>query len=342
MSEKVTIQKKLFDKIIKQHPKRSVAVESIQDILAIGRDATYRRLRGETLLSPEEMRDLALKYNISLDELAFQDADIVFVSYNVFETETQNFLEFTSNLNKMLKQVSTLPDVEIFHASDEMPIFQLMRFPELFAFKLYVWGVNTWQFGHLQNTPFKTDLVAPDVLKVAKENVQLYDALPTTELWDLGVMDKTLNQIEFCATVEQFENPEDALMLCDQLMELFQHLRKVAEAGVKFPMNQTAQNGKGEFKLFYNEMTSTGNTFLVKSSQSKFLVTAFCSPNFFRSNDERLCNYAEDWLQNIISRSVPMSGAGARSRNRYFNRLEKKIINIRNRIKMIIDGEIEM
>jgi len=310
MSEKISIQKKLFDKIIKQHPKRAEAVDAIQDILSIGRDATYRRLRGETLLSPEEMRDLALKYNISLDELAFQDADIVFVSYNVFETDTQNFLEFTTNLNKMLKQVSALPDVEIFHASDEMPIFQLMRFPELFAFKLYVWGVNTWQFGHLQNTPFKTNLVSPDVLNVAKENV--------------------------------FENPEDALLLCDQLMELFKHLRTVAESGIKFPMNQTSKNGKGNFKLFYNEMTSTGNTFLVKSSQSKFLVTAFCSPNFFRSNDERLCNYAEDWLQNIISRSVPMSGAGARSRNRYFNRLEKKIINIRNRVKMIIDGDIEI
>ena len=155
-------------------------------------------------------------------------------------------------------------------------------------------------------------------------------------------MDKTLNQIEFCSTVEQFENPEDALLLCDQLMELFQHLRKVAEAGIKFPLGQTAKNGKGNFNLFYNEMTSTGNTFLVKSPQTKFLVTAFCSPNFFRSNDQRLCNYAEDWLQNIISRSVPMSGAGARSRNRYFNRLEKKITAIRNRIELIINGEIEI
>ena len=341
MSDKTSIQQNLFNKIIQQHPKKAEAIEAIQNILSIGKDATYRRLRGETLLSPEEMRDLALKYNISLDELAFQDADIVFVSYNVFETETQNFQEFTSNLNKMLKQVSQLPKVEVFHASDEMPIFQLMRFPELFAFKLFVWGVNTWQFGHLQNTPFKTNLVSPDVLKIAKENVELYDSLNTTELWDLGVMDKTLNQIEFCATVEQFANPADALLLCDQLMELFQHLRKVAEVGIKFPLEQTAQNGKGTFNLFYNEMTSTGNTFLVKSPQTKFLVTAFCSPNFFRSNDERLCNYAEDWLQNIISRSVPMSGAGARSRNRYFNRLEKKIVNIRKRVEMIIDGEID-
>jgi len=341
MSDKISIQEKLFTKIIQQHQKKADAIEAIQEILSIGKDATYRRLRGETLLSPEEMRDLALKYNISLDELAFQDADIVFVSYNVFETDTQNFQEFTSNLNKMLVQVSALPQVEVFHASDEMPIFQLMRFPELFAFKLYVWGVNTWQFGHLQNTSFKTNLVSPDVLKMAKENVKLYDALNTTELWDLGVMDKTLNQIEFCATVEQFDNPKDALLLCDQLMELFQHLRKVAEAGVKFPLGQTNENGKGTFNLFYNEMTSTGNTFLVKSTQTKFLVTAFCSPNFFRSNDERLCNYAEDWLQNIISRSVPMSGAGARSRNRYFNRLEKKIINIRKRIEMILEGEID-
>ena len=76
------------------------------------------------------MRDLALRHKISLDELAFQDADIVFVSYNVFKSETQNFLEFSTNLNKMLKQVNGLHNVEILHGSDEMPIFQLMRFKE--------------------------------------------------------------------------------------------------------------------------------------------------------------------------------------------------------------------
>ena len=33
------------------------------------------------------------------------------------------------------------------------------------------------------------------------------------------------------------------------------------------------------------------------------------------------------------------SGAGARSRNQYFNRLEKKISKMKERIKMIIEGD---
>ena len=153
------------------------AIAAVQAVLSIGQNAAYRRVRGETLLSPNEMRDLALRHKISLDELAFQDADIVFVSYNVFKSETQNFLEFSTNLNKMLKQVNGLPNVEILHGSDEMPIFQLMRFKELFAFKLYVWGVNTWQFNHLQNKPFNKNLIPPEVFKIAKDNVRLYDCL---------------------------------------------------------------------------------------------------------------------------------------------------------------------
>ena len=341
MSKNPPIQEKLFERIFEQHANKAAAIEAIQETLSIGKDSIYRRLRGETLLTAEEMRDLALRYNISLDELAYQNADIVFVSYNVFEAETQNFLEFTSNLNKMLKQVNGQPNIEILNASDEMPIFQLMRFKELFAFKLYVWGVNTWQFENLQNTPFHPKLVSPDVFKIAKENVKLYDSIHTTELWDLGVMDKTLNQIESCLLVEQFENPEIAYLLCDQLLELFQHIRKVAEAEKKFPLGQTSEKGKGKFNLFFNEMSSTGNTFLIRSSQTKFLVSAFCPPNFFRSHDQRLCNYTENWFENIISRSNAMSGTGARSRNRYFNRLEKKITNMKKRIEMIIEGEID-
>ena len=292
-------------------------------------------------MTSNEIRKLALTYKISLDELAFQDADIVFVSYNIFEAETHNFLEFTSNLNKMLKQVNGHPNIEILNASDEMPIFQLMRFPELFAFKLYVWGVNTWQFNHLKNIPFKTSLVSPDVFKIAKENVKLYDSIETTELWDLGVMDKTLHQIESCVLTQKFDNPEMAILLCEQLMQLFQHLKKVAEVGFKFPLGQTAEKSKGKFNLFYNQMTSTGNTFLIKSAQTKFLITTYCSPNFLRSQDLRLCNYTEDWFKNIISQSIPMSGAGAGRRDQYFNRLEKKINNMIKRIEMIIEGEID-
>ena len=36
-----------------------------------------------------------------------------------------------------------------------------------------------------------------------------------------------------------------------------------------------------------------------------------------------------------------MSGEGARNRNRYFNQLEKKITNMKKRIEMIIEGEID-
>ena len=341
MADNISIQEKLFDKIIQQHSKKSEAIDAIQSLLKISRDGTYRRMRGETLLSPDEMRDLAIRYNISLDELAFHGADIVFVSYNVFEAETQNFLEFTSNLNKMLKQVNGLANIELINASDEMPIFQLMRFPELFAFKLYVWGVNTWQFDHLQNTQFRTNLVSPDVLKIAAENVKLYDSIDTTELWDLGVMDKTLNQIESCTMDDQFADPKLALQLCDQLMELFQHIRKVTEKGIKFPLGENGDNGKGKFNLHYNEMATTGNTFLIKSSKTKFVIAAFCSPNFFRSHDQRLCNYTENWLKNIIDRSTPMSGARGKRRNRYFNRLEKKIAQTKKRIEMIIEGEMD-
>ena len=332
-----SIQELLFEKIIQQHSQKSDALDNIRKLLSIGKDALYRRLRGETGLSPDELRILALHYNISIDELIFQNTSNAFVSYNAFEGETQTFLEFTSNLNGMLRQVSEQSKGELLNASDEMPIFQLMRFPKLFAFKLYVWGVNTWQFNHLQKIPFKTNLVSPEVLKIAKENVKLYESLDTIELWDLGVMEKTLNQIETCALVDQFANPKDALVLCDQLSELFQHLRKEAKAGYKFPIRKSSK--RGEFHLYNNEMSSTGNTFLIKSAQTKYLVFAYCPPNFFRSHDRRLCDYTEEWFENIITRSTAISGAGARSRNQYFNRLEKKIAKMKERIEMIIEGE---
>ena len=56
-------------------------------------------------------------------------------------------------------------------------------------------------------------------------------------------------------------------------MQLFRHFKKVAEAGVKFPLDKSPEQDKGKFNLFYNKMSSTGNIFLVKSEQIKFLIS---------------------------------------------------------------------
>lgn len=331
------IQTRLFEKILEKYARKSEAVEALEALLSVGKDAIYRRFRGDTFLTPDELELLAKTYKISLDKLAFGHSDAVMVSFNAFEQPAQSFVEFVSNIHQQIKQLNELPDAHFYYASHEIPVFHYMYFPELICFKFYVWGVTSWGFDYLKDKQFSFDIMPHPVRELCEKSINLYNRVPTTELWSLGIVDNTLNQIEYVATVDRFQNPTDGLLLCDKLLHLVQHMKTMAEHGKKHPVDSTPHEGSATFNLYHNELVSTNNMMLVNSSVGRYLVATFCNPNFFRSMDEKLCDYTEEWMERIISQSSSISTHSAKDRDWFFSRLEKKIKRVRNRIEVELE-----
>ncbi|HMR43451.1 MAG TPA: helix-turn-helix transcriptional regulator, partial [Saprospiraceae bacterium] len=75
------IQNQIFELILNRFPKKSDAVEELSQLFSIGKDAIYRRMRGESVLTPDELQKLAVKFNISLDALAFENKNSVFFTF---------------------------------------------------------------------------------------------------------------------------------------------------------------------------------------------------------------------------------------------------------------------
>lgn len=332
-------QSKFFEQILSKFPKKSLAVEELSELLAVGKDAIYRRLRGDTLLTPDELQQLSLKYHISLDAMIYDTNNTVFCNYNAFTQKVTNFHQYLEGILGQIQQVAQLPNSTVHYASVEIPVFYYMYFPDLIAFKLYVWGLTTWNLEYLNERKFSKDLISYPTLKSIEELHQTYNNLPSTELWSLGILDNTLNQIEYISVTNRFENPEDALGLCDILMQLMGHLKSMAAYGHKFPPNISAHTGGGTFDLYHNELYSTNNTILVNTIAGQILFTTFCNPNFLTSTDSRLCTFTKDWFKTIISKSNSISLHSEKGRNWFFNRLERKIKAVRNRIEMQLSEE---
>ena len=60
------LQETILDNILKRFPKKSAAVKELADLLDTGQNAVYRRIRGESILTPREIALLARHYNICL------------------------------------------------------------------------------------------------------------------------------------------------------------------------------------------------------------------------------------------------------------------------------------
>ena len=329
----MNLQKAVFDKILAQFSKKSLAVKALSDLFQMGQNAIYRRMRGESILTPDELAGLAKHFNISLDALIHDASDNVLFSFAPTTKKVTNFTSYLDSLSQAMQPLREFPDGEIKYAAAEIPIFHYCFFPELIAFKLYTWGKTTWGFDYLKDQPFTFDLISPDAYQAAERFLNHYLQTKSTELWNLNVLDNTLNQIEYYTESGDIANPADAILLCDKMNALVLHLKAMAAKGKKFPMGAKSMEHRAEFLLFHNEMVYTNNTILVSTVKGKAIFSTLGNPNFIRGTDERVTNFIEDWFDGIMVKSQPISAHAEKTRNKYFNKLLRKVTQTRNRLE---------
>ena len=228
------LQTALLEHVLPHFPSKSDAAEALADMLNITRESVYRRLRGETLLTPDEIQLLATRFRISIDALIQAAPAYIPFFYNMFSRPITDLFGYVAQVYENMQLLKPLKDVQIYYASQEIPIFEYFFFPELLSFKLYVYGLTSWDLHYLEDQKFSSRLVPVSVTDQARECVRLYSSYHSKSLWNLTFIDNTLNQIEYIASVRRFDPPELALLLCDQVEQLLERARKMAELGKKF------------------------------------------------------------------------------------------------------------
>lgn len=331
------LQGTLLEQIIASFEKKSEGVEKLCELLNLGKDAVYRRLRGDTLLTPEEIGVLASAYGISVDNLIFRNTDSVIFTMNAISGKIVSFQGFFEDLQANIQDFGLLRDAFTYSASNEIPLFYYFFYPDLLEFKLYVWGKHIWDFGYLTNAPFRKNLVSPDIQRMGNQLMQSWLRQDCAEMWSINVFDNTLNQIEFHASMGGFEDFSDAFALCDALSSLSDHLYQMAETGKKFKPG-TYSGAGSNFELYHNEMVSANNTIYLTSPAVRVVYHTFGSPNFIRSTDPRVCDFIENWIKTILQKSIQISTRAEGERQRFFQVVNRRIELTRKRLELFAES----
>ncbi|MEO6039175.1 MAG: hypothetical protein ABIQ93_12250 [Saprospiraceae bacterium] len=328
------LQEQFFDLLLARFPRRAEAVEEIGQLLHLAKDAIYRRMRGDTFLSPAELGTLAQHYHISLDALMLGQTNNVLVEFNAFSQKLNDFSDYLSSFIADLEPLRRIPNVRMLYASAEIPVLTYNFLPELIGFKLYTWGRTTWNFEYLRDRPFDFELASAPVIRLSQALLEQYISIDSTELWSVQIMDNTLAQIEYHLYSGGFRYPSDALVLCQKLREWAAHMKAMAAAGRKFNIGEKAGLGRGDFHLYHNEMVYTNITGMITSDYGQMVYAAFCNPNFMKSADPKLCAFTATWFKTLITKSVPISDPAEKNREWFFGELNKKIERVEQRIRL--------
>ncbi len=315
MSTTWEIQRQLFENIKSKNGERNDWVQELESVLHVSKDAVYRRLRGDTLLNLEDLRQLASVYKISIDQL-------IHTSMHTLVSDFQALPSFT--LEKYLEQMRDHflrhqgRELKIYFNARELPIFYLFQFPDLLSLKHFFWQ-NTFLDKRGENQTFEPCRMSARCLELSREILNIYLDIPSVELWSGEIFTSTLSQIAYYHELGSIKT-EDRNQLIAQLLRLLDNLEKMAIAGFKNTERQT-----GKLELYHNEILPGDNTVVAESGTD---LQAFLTQQVVNSvviNDPHFCQNALHAMQSIVEKSTLISAAAEKTRRKFFLGLRKQI-----------------
>ena len=299
-------------------------VDELAELLNISRDSAYRRIRGETVLSLDEVKKLYDRFGISLDVILSNSSQMVTFHRRVVSHSDYTLEKWLNSVLKNLDFLSGFEDHEMIFSAKDIPIFHYFRLPQVSSFKLFFWMKTLLGYPDYEHQSFSFSAVPRELIALANRVWSKYSSLHTIEIWNEEAIYDTLKQIEFYKDCGLFQNKDEALALCDQLFQLLDQIKEEARVGKK--------SEGGRFGMYNNEILIADNTVFARMESKRSVYVNQNSLNLFLTFQEPFCEQTELYLQNLIKKSTQISMTGERERNRFFKNMTDRITAFKARL----------
>ena len=325
-------QSEFLNKIEDIIPANNSLVNELSDVLEISQDSAYRRIRGSTALTIDEVSTLCKHFKISFD--VFNDMDINNVTFSFLEMNysIENFKIYLSNMLKDLKLIKNAKNSKITYACEDIPIFYNYKYPMLGAFKMFYWMEAILNSNNLAPNKFKSTSIPENLSELGQQIFDTYIDTPSVEIWTETTYLSVLKQIEFFWESGKFESNSDVIIILDQLTQLLSDIKLQAEIGRKL-YSDTAESGqRAEYELYFSEIEIGNNCVLVDLGSTQSVYLGHMSFNTIATMNKKYCELTEQWLKTIIKKSNPVSRVSEKIRYQYFKAAFRKIENLKTRV----------
>lgn len=332
MENEFNIQVRFFHELKHKIPQNLSLVDIVSDELGISVDSAYRRIRGETSLTIDELRQLSFKYDVSLDAVFTSTSNSVLFSYRAINPDKFSYDRYFNSLIDNMQALGTFNLKEITYAAKDIPIFYFFILPRIAAFKLFFWMRNIYNFPNLLNKKFNPEDISPELIGISKKFWESYVHIPSIEIWSEETYKITLRQIEYYYQSGRFRDKKDALDLIEDYRKIMQHVHAQAESGCKFLYGRENPGDEHNYKFYFNEVIISDNTVFFKMGDFNMVHIGHNVMNILSTTDPVFCNDTQLIHKNLIKNSTLISVVGEKERNRLFNHVFQDIDDFAERI----------
>jgi BetR domain-containing protein len=293
--------------------------EEMADVLDVSIDSAYRRIRGETELTIEEIYKITKKYAISVDDVFSNQGDTVTFAYTKLTDSVKNFEAYLARLTNHLKTINKFDNKKIFYVAEEIPMFYSFFSKKLTDFKLFYWQRSVLNIPDYQHIKFEYGMVPQNLVDIAHSAYQEYLDIPSSEVWTNETVYTGLRQIKFYFDSGVLTKPQ-ALELLQEYRTMIMMVQKNAENGRK---NRSDKNET--YSLYTSEVVLGTNCIYAIMGDSKYSYISFNSINSLTTNNPEFCEETEHWVRNLEKKSTLISGVAEKQRYQFFSNMYKHV-----------------
>jgi len=313
MSENNYFYQGFLSAIQKKIPHKTTLVNTITDLLAIDKDAVYRRLRGEVNFSFPEMAIVARSMSISLDTIAgienYQSKpSMMNISRQVNPTEV-DYEMFEGHIN-LLKSIMDEPDTQIMEVGNIFSHYLYHDYEHITRFHLFRWNQAS-SFGN--GCPFH-EIIIPDRLRTLQLEACQYSRHVKSTLYILDqlIFNRLVTNIKYFAHVRLIKEKDVALLKSD-LMVFVNDLEKLAIRGMH---EQTGH----EVSLFISDIAFDSNYSCLKAKNIQLTLFREFILNAVVSFDPEVFKETIAWINSLQRMSTLISVSGEKIRADFFDK----------------------
>ncbi|MDR2130071.1 MAG: hypothetical protein LBP56_02690 [Odoribacteraceae bacterium] len=232
MNDAKRLNQELLEAIKQSIPADTNLVKVIEVALGIGKEAVYRRIRGDVPFTFDEVVALTLKFGMSLDRfLGIQYQESVIYDLNQISPAQpmEDYYNMLSVEVEMFKEFNRKPEAKVYMAYNMLP------FPFFYSLE-YLWKFDIYQLLHQMEQEkrienFSRVLFPESLLKKRDELFEAYQNIPwSCYILDRRIFTSLLREINYIYKLGLISK-EEIGRLKKELYQLFDTIESTATTG---------------------------------------------------------------------------------------------------------------
>jgi hypothetical protein len=320
------LQKAFFQFIKAKIPPHLSLADELADVLQISSDSAYRRIRGEKVISLEEVSRIASHFKLSIDQLLnLKTSDAKIFSGNYITSENFNYEMYLQKMYETFLYLNSFKNKELIHFCKDIVVFSYFPYPELAAFKNFAFMKTILSFPAFAHQSFSIDIFDLKSLDMNAKIARQYTLIPGSEIMNVANIHTTLYQIEYYKTARMFRSDQELKTIYEQLHQMIDHIESQAEHGVKFMPGETPTSQSAEYNLYVNDFVTGDNSYLAILENNRISFVVHNHLNYLSTTDEAHTAYHYNFLKNISEKSILVSKSGEKLRSGFFYLIHEEI-----------------